>query len=282
MENITRKQHFVPQFYLRQFVDEDGYLHCYKKEDGKHFHAHTNDVCFKEYGYEVENTFGNQRFLLPNEIEKMFRSLEGDYSTVLRSVVDKCRLNANGAALICTLREKETLASMVANFIARNFLAVDSFVDDKKTEALLRDNQEVVDVDNLLREMKMGDAKPLLELAQKKLFLCPSEEGVSKYIMDSLLGLDLSFFVTDTINFITCDCPVGYNCNSEELLMARIPLSTQVMAVYTSSKSSRRFRNRARLIEGKFVEKFNRDYLSWDVPQTLIAKSRDDILSLLK
>ena len=236
---------------------------------------------FKEYGYEVESLIPNQKFLLPNEIEKMFCSLEGEYSLVLQSIVNKCLQNSNGISLICSSKEKEVFASMVSNFISRNFLAVDSFVDDKTTQDLLDNNQEVIEIDNLLRELKIGDAKPLVELAQKKLFLSPTEDGVAKSIMDSLLKMNLSFFVTDTENFITSDCPVGYNCTPNELLMARIPLSTKVMAVYSSSDISRQFRNRARLIERRFVKKLNRDYLNWGIPKMLIAKSKKDISSLI-
>ena len=280
-DNITRRQHFVPQFYLNQFVDETGLLNCYRKRDGKRFRAHAKDICFKEYGYEVEYSLGNNKFLLPNEIEMMFCSLEGEYSSVLRSVVGKCLLNANGMALICTSREKEVLASMVANFLTRNFEVVDTFVDENTTQELLNTNQEISDIDNMLRELKLGDAKPFLELAQKKLFLCPTEEGVTKNIIGSLMKMNLTFFVTNTLKFVTSDCPVGYNCSADELIMTRIPLSTEVMAVYSSSEVSRSFRNRARLIEKRFVKKLNRDYIDWDVSRMIIARSQDDISLLL-
>lgn len=280
-DNITRRQHFVPQFYLNQFVDETGLLNCYRKRDGKRFPAHAKDICFKEYGYEVEYSLENHKFLLPNEIEKMFCSLEGEYSSVLRSVVGKCLLNANGMALICTSREKEVLASMVANFLTRNFEVVDTFVDENTTQELLNTNQEIADIDNMLRELKLGDAKPFLELAQKKLFLCPTEEGVTKSIIGSLMKMNVTFFVTNTLKFVTSDCPVGYNCSADELIMTRIPLSTEVMAVYSSSEASRPFRNRARLIEKRFVKKLNRDYIDWDVSRMIVARSQDDISLLL-
>ena len=281
MDNITRKQHFVPQFYLRQFIDTDNFLHCYRKTNGKRFPAHTDDICFREYGYEVNASFGNSKFLLPNEIEKMFRSLENEYNQVLKSILQKCILNPNGHSLICTPHEKEVLASMVSNFLVRNFLAVEEHIDNEITQDLLLNNEEVRDIDHLLREMRLGDAKPLLELAQKKSFLDPSQDGTAKFISNALLGMNVSFFVADSINFITSDCPVGYDCNSEELFMARMPLSTRVMVVYTQSKTSRFFRNKACLIKPCFVEKFNRDYLNWDVPQMLIAHSQKDITTLI-
>ena len=196
-DNITKRQHFVPQFYLRQFIDSDKFLHCYSKTNGKRFSAHTDDICFREYGYEVNASFGNDKFLLPNEIEKMFGSLENEYSKVLKSVIQKCIYNPNGHSLICTLHEKEVLASMVSNFLVRNFLAVENNLDDEITQDLLQNNEEIREIDNMLREMRLGDAKPLVELAQKKLFLDPSQDGAAKFIYNALLGMNISFIVTD-------------------------------------------------------------------------------------
>lgn len=281
MNNITKKQHFVPQFYLRQFVDRDGFLHCYRKSDSKQFPAHTNDICFKEYGYEVKAPFGNSNFLLPNEIENMFGSLEGEYDLVLKNVVENCLLNSGGKALICSSYEKEILASMVANFIARNFLAVNDFVDGNITRDLLENNQEVKDIDNLLRELTLGDAKPFLELAQKIMFLNPSEEGVTKYIIDELLRMNATFFVSKEMNFVTSDCPVAYNCDADEIFMARLPLNSQVIVIYSKSDNAKKFRNRARLLDPRFVKKLNRDYIDWGVAQMVIAKSKDDIALLI-
>ena len=193
--NITKKQHFVPQFYLRQFIDSDNFLYCYNKTNGKRFPAHTDDICFKEYGYEVTSSFGNAKFLLPNEIEKMFSELENEYNKVLKSIVQKCISNPNGRSLICTPHERSVLASMVSNFLVRNLLAVEKHLDDEITQDLLLDNEEVRDIDNMLREMRLGDAKPLLELAQKKLFFNPDQDGTAKFISDTLLGMNVSFLL---------------------------------------------------------------------------------------
>ena len=141
MINITKKQHFVPQFYLKQFAGENGMLCCYRKNDGKQFSAHPKDICFKDYGYEVQASHGKNKFILPNEIEKMFSMIEREYSTVLRSIVDKCLINLDKTALICTLKEKEVLASMVANFISRNFFVVNSFIDEDETLDLLQNKK---------------------------------------------------------------------------------------------------------------------------------------------
>ena len=211
----------------------------------------------------------------------MFRTLEGEYDSVLKNVVKKCLLNSCGKALICSSYEKEVLASMTSNFIARNFLAVESFVDEDATDDLLKNDEEIKNIDKLLREMNMGDVKPFLELAQKIVFFNPSIEGLTKSIIDNLLKMNVSFFVSDMMNFVTADCPVGYNCSTEEIFMARIPLNPQVTMVYSNSDNSKMFRNRARLLDVRFVEKLNRDYVNWDVAQMVIAKKEKDMQFLI-
>lgn len=277
MENITKRQHYVPQFYLRKFVDENGELHCYNIKSNKWFRAHPKDICFKDFGYETRSTSINREILAPNEIEKMFRSLENEYSPVLTRIIRKCELNSSGQGLICTSTEKEVLASMISNFLARNFHAVDSFTDQEVARALIDSNDEIGAIDALLREMKMGDAMPLIELAQKRIFLSPNENGVAQSIIENLLKMNVSFFVSDRIRFITSDCPVGYNCNSDEFFMVRMPLSPYVTVVYSNSEISKQFRNRARLIEERFVKILNRDYMAWGIPNLIIAKDTEDI-----
>ena len=83
------------------------------------------------------------------------------------------------------------------------------------------------------------------------------------------------------MNFVTADCPVGYNCSTEEIFMARIPLNPQVTMVYSNSDNSKMFRNRARLLDVRFVEKLNRDYVNWDVAQMVIAKKEKDMQFLI-
>jgi len=130
--------------------------------------------------------------------------------------------------------------------------------------------------------MNLGNIRPLVELSQQKIFLSPTEDGITKKITGNLLNLNLSFFVTKSRNFVTSDCPVGYNCSTEEFFMARIPLTPRITAVYSNSEFSRQFKNKSLLIEDRFVKKINQDYFNWDIPQLIIAKSKDDIQMLMK
>ena len=52
----VKKQHYVPQFYLRSFTDDDGFLYAVRRGTngvGSVFKTRTDGVCAERYLYEV-------------------------------------------------------------------------------------------------------------------------------------------------------------------------------------------------------------------------------------
>ncbi len=275
--NITIKQHYVPQFYLKMFVNYEGKLQCYNIQTKREFCAFPKDICFKNNGYETQFDIENHGFILHNKIEKMFACLEAQCAPVLKQIITKCESNSNGKSLICSREEKEILASMVSNFIVRNFCAVNSFIDNDEVRRLIETDEEIQTIDSLLHQMNLGSVKPFIEYTQKEIFLNQNEDGVAKRIMSELLGMNLSFFVTNELNFVTSDCPVAYNCDDKEIFMAMIPLNPKVIAIYSKSNISKQFRNKSQKLDVQYVKKINRGYIDWKVPQLIIAKEKNDI-----
>lgn len=50
---MTRKQHWVPQFYLRHFANSSGQLHAYNRGNGVFYRTKVGNVCSKRDLYEV-------------------------------------------------------------------------------------------------------------------------------------------------------------------------------------------------------------------------------------
>lgn len=134
MKNYAINQHFVPQFYLKQFTDKDDKLHCYNKHSHEKYSAHTIDICRKKNLYETEYDIplkNGEKYIVHNGIENMFKDVEGTYSTMLPKILSKCINNCNGVSLICSTAEKLILADMVTNFLVRNPYAVEGFLITK-------------------------------------------------------------------------------------------------------------------------------------------------------
>lgn len=53
MKQENKKQHFVPQIYLRRFSGEDKYIHAFDKESGKSYRAAIDRICCADNLYTV-------------------------------------------------------------------------------------------------------------------------------------------------------------------------------------------------------------------------------------
>lgn len=78
---LPKLHHYVPQFYLRLFADEDGYIWVYDKNTQKVFRTTPATIAAENYFYRVPEFIGTQQD--PLFLEKQFSSIEADVSIIL-------------------------------------------------------------------------------------------------------------------------------------------------------------------------------------------------------
>lgn len=87
---MTRKQHWVPRFYLRHFADSSGQLHAYSRQKGSFFRTNCENLCSMRDLYEVEHADATgdatDRFYAQNLIEVKLSELEEPHRAALRSL----------------------------------------------------------------------------------------------------------------------------------------------------------------------------------------------------
>lgn len=122
-----KKQHFVPQFYLRNFSDP---IFCYDKLKDESFRAPVSNIAYENYFYEVNGPqFG--------EIEKLLSDMEQEFSLAISEVFEKCnkeRISPITFGFLCTctviqmlrtsderIRLKEIHESMLDELVRRKF-----------------------------------------------------------------------------------------------------------------------------------------------------------------
>ena len=91
-QQITKDEHFVPVFYLSNFVKPQGMLQAYNIQKRIFFPAHPEDVCYKRFLYEslkVGNPREKNDFIAVND--KL-----GDISTVLDALITKSQTILEG------------------------------------------------------------------------------------------------------------------------------------------------------------------------------------------
>lgn len=123
MANLTKRQHYVPQFYLKNFCDSTGFLWGWDKLKKGIFKCATKDICQSAFLYENELKNANPKcgkFILPNSIENTLANMEGEFSTCISQVLQICRNPANRDVLICSSKQKQILTKFAINMMLRN------------------------------------------------------------------------------------------------------------------------------------------------------------------
>ena len=132
---MTKKQHYVPQFYLRNFTSDDNKLWVFDREK-------------KEYYHPAPHYFAEK---------------EREYSFLLKKIIGICREPRNKNALICNAQEKEVLASFIANMFLRNPWLLKHIDSDTLLEEL-KGNEEIEAIEQALHLMKFGGMESLVKI----------------------------------------------------------------------------------------------------------------------
>lgn len=117
-ENITKKQHYIPQVYLRGFSPEYSYksneiplskytIYCYDliKEVQAYKPVPIKSICYKKDLYEVTGHDGE--IVLPNHLEKFFSELEKKFSEYRHKLERKAFIAENYATNIFLTQEEK-------------------------------------------------------------------------------------------------------------------------------------------------------------------------------
>ncbi len=271
MNEISRKrQHIVPEFYLKKFCDKTGLLSVYDMESHKHFSASPDRICVEKYVYETKWENANPElgeYVKPNSIENAFSEKEGQYKQLLDCLLNSCMHATPLKQLICLTEEKTLLAEFVANIFLRDpdvfhgILRTNYSIDELK-------KLDLYDHTNALFE-KLGWGSPdsLISHAIKKgLFESSISGSPAQKAVDQLLTMNFVFYRCSGPFFTTSSRPVmlfDINNKSDGKVGSAVffPLSPRVLLMYTDLPQYRKIRNRLEEISSKYVKQLNRHFL---------------------
>ncbi|WDL99794.1 DUF4238 domain-containing protein [Alicyclobacillus sp. ALC3] len=110
---IVKRQHYVPEMYLRNFADHREYIWAFNKETRSVFNTPIKNVAQERYFYDDADG--------PQYVEQYFSSLENDIAPILRRIISTFYLSDVHRLVnktILTVADKTNLAW----FIATQFL----------------------------------------------------------------------------------------------------------------------------------------------------------------
>lgn len=246
---ITKRQHYVPRFYLRNFTNAEGQLHTYRRQDGTRFTTAPENVCAENYLYEVDlsNVDDSKaaHSLLDNYIEGQLSGAEGRlapyYGQLLRCCEEKTfdgKDFLDGRLAACIL---------AANIVVRHPLMLmadrgnaKTVVEDVEAEGgITEQEQAVLDLYGL-----GSNLETITDLAIMQTLLFSNHPDVPfNRIYNALADKRMAIVEAPALmRFITTSMPMyflGIDEDNYAFDVAYMPLSYRYAALFTDDKSVR-------------------------------------------
>ena len=112
------KQHYIPRFYLKRFVDSDGTIYVYDVKQDRKYERNYESLGFVKNLYETEWEGDNpkeEKYILRNDIEDTLAEYENEFALFVKELDKRVMPDQNPNALICNKEEKRILRRFAAN-----------------------------------------------------------------------------------------------------------------------------------------------------------------------
>lgn len=269
-QEIVKAQHYVPVFYLNNFVDSSGKLHVYDREAGKVFTCLPKNICKSDLLYETpwEHTKADLgKYVLCNKIEKSFSEYEGQYAALVKRILQICVPSQNPHAIICSHENKIGLISLIVNLFVRNPWVMEYFQLNEIPEEL-NNHPICATIKELMEILILGGADSLLKYSMKYAYLLEHDEGgLAHDMMEEIEKLNFTFYYSKEGKFITSSCPSCVGNFSDERAFAHLPLSPFVVVCFGNDTVPRRVNNRMKILDASETTGINSIYQSFDTKQ---------------
>ena len=290
-DNTTKRQHVVPQFYLRGFADAKGKLHVYDRKERRYFAASPKDLLCENMFYETKWEGASPvlgEYVLFNELEHRLSESESRYCRLMNRIVENCGRIKRPDTPVCNDDELELLAEFISSLFLRN---PKTFQDVEAEYADCSEMDICKSVEALFSDADLGSANSLIKHAVKQGILNASIPGSPAFVeKQNLLKMRPLFIQTKTIEFITSSNPVvtlgviSGNTDSGKMIQVEFfPLSPKMVVMYTNDPTQQARTNRLLFAEDELSIWVNRLHLEMSIEQArfIIANNQEQLLSFV-
>ena len=117
--NKVKRQHYVPEFYLRRFTNDGEHIFVYDKVNNKIFNTNVSNVASEGYFYDID-WHGELSDLDPQLIEKELSRIESLFSSNIDEIIREVDERKDFSAIDLNI---------LGNFIVIQWLRTRSFRD---------------------------------------------------------------------------------------------------------------------------------------------------------
>lgn len=283
---IKHKQHYIPEFYIKNFYGADNKLCSYVVKYNSSKRKTASEICYLDYLYETRWNEDEESFILTNQIENHFAEKETKYAETVRRILAICRDKDNEEALVCSKNDRETIISLVANLYVRNPLTLQSAQVDTVSE-IIKQSDEYRDIKSLLDWLGIDiNIDSIVKAAQKRVWLDDTmDESIPLKVQNELKTLKMSFLVSRDKPFIFTSFPVLVQIDEQnKLKLAILPLSTDCAVMFSENSLGKLNSNRIHYIDNFGVEKLNKMLILSGAKEIdyIMARDKQEIEDVLK
>lgn len=285
----TKKQHYVPIFYLQRFCNKRGKLCVYDKKKERFIYPYPKDFCFKNYLYEYEandSRFSNGKHILQNDIENIYASEEKEYSSWFNTIIKRLDIQTNSSAHILRKNEYEIMLDLVNNFLVRNPALMKMFLSEEYYKEFVRitnENGSAELLDKLFHDAGFGSSEGFMRLAFKKSYLdTKNAENTGFTLKPYIETMSFVFLKSEEKCFLTSDFPVRMEIpeNGDHYESLYMPISPKYAVNFFHNKTADK--NMIRIIDEETANELNRWVFLDNYSRYIISNDKNRIIKAMK
>ena len=226
-EQYTRKQHYVPQVYLRGFSQGQNRVYVYRTKTGSPISVPVpiNEICKKDNLYEIKNNKGE--YIYRNLIEESLCGFEGQFATYKR-LLERKSIKENFQTRSFLSKEEKIFWTVYLTLqVMRNPIIL------KGTANIIKDElPESTEID--ARNLAIATCLPLFKETKTE------DQNAFLYFLSLLINKRLSVGYAENDRLFTSDITVhGYSPNTNEFdfVSLHFPISSQLILIASDPKS---------------------------------------------
>lgn len=251
---ITKRQHYIPQFYLKQFATirkNEYYICCYNKINGNIFKSNVKNI-------GLENWFYDKKFKGENVFEKALSILEGYFSKIYKIMREK-------PISLLTYKEKQFFVEFVYLLDTRT---------RKARDGLIKVNENIINSEsfqnwfqktfpNITIEEHLEDIKRYIQLSEMFNIEIKDNKPQFSEAIDRIMEFDLFLLINDIhktgANFYTSDHPIcHYSLSEEKDMKIIIPMTPELCLMFTNDSGwKKKHPSHKAFINKKFIQVTN-------------------------
>lgn len=283
----TKKQHYVPQMYLRNFSDSSERIFALNKKMKKIYKSNIRDICAKNNLYETKWKVApapQEIYILRNKTENQLAKMEERFAEVLRYLVSKCSDNADINVLILRESDKEVLACFIANLIVRNPKQMSQYMgmlDHIRDVDVMREQKE------FWQKFGIIDFDSIFDLTLKQHIVTTEnvKGSFSNFVKESILKMFPYIWVSYDTPFITGSYPVLHessDCIEDSSLFEFLflPITPKIAMVYNKQEMQGRI-NKINFPDSEVVDMMNQNYFKSTISEFIFSSDEKQLKKYL-